>query len=282
VAEELALGQARADGGAVHGNERAVAALRVEAMQRPRHQLLPGAGLALDEHGNVAELRQPCHEAENPAHLCALRDESRFGHPRLQLGLLARGPRALLKQRGQLALERDVEIGGRAVQQPAGAQKKNLALRDGVPRRDAVRVGEGPQARRAGMAQQIRGGCLHARMLGDRDDKRPGVAQVRDPVCVAGAPHPAARQNLRDARSARVVVVPHDNEGRARSGSIRGDRHAIHADFRSAARRCSRKSSGWKGARHTRAMRSCCLLDEDRPPTRKRRAKESCESRRQR
>src|SRR5262249_30085332 len=52
VAEELALEQAARERGAIELDERAVLA-PTEPVDRVRDQLLPGAGLALDEHGRV-------------------------------------------------------------------------------------------------------------------------------------------------------------------------------------------------------------------------------------
>ena len=52
VAEQLALDQLARDRRHVDGDERAVAAL-AEIVQRARHQLLAGAGLAGDQHGEV-------------------------------------------------------------------------------------------------------------------------------------------------------------------------------------------------------------------------------------
>jgi hypothetical protein len=52
VAEQLALHQLAGDGGAVHGDE-GPALSRAAVMERLRHQLLAGAALAADQHGEI-------------------------------------------------------------------------------------------------------------------------------------------------------------------------------------------------------------------------------------
>jgi hypothetical protein len=66
VPEQLALDERRGDRGAVHGDERSLAPLG-EPVQRSRHELLPGAGLAEDGHGRLGG-RDALDEVEDVPH----------------------------------------------------------------------------------------------------------------------------------------------------------------------------------------------------------------------
>ena len=66
MAEEVAVEQVARDGGAVEGEEQAIAPRRC-LMQRAGHELLADAGLACDEHRDV-RLRDAPRRGEQVAH----------------------------------------------------------------------------------------------------------------------------------------------------------------------------------------------------------------------
>ena len=90
VPEELALEQGLGERRAAHGDERMIATRR-QTVDRSSDQLLPGAGLARDEHVHVG----PRGERDETAHLgdgCALADDRATGEAFLRLvGLLVAG-----------------------------------------------------------------------------------------------------------------------------------------------------------------------------------------------
>src|SRR5262249_8732934 len=73
VAEQLALEDPFGERLAVHGDERLADAV-APVMEETRDELLPGAALALDEHGRAAR-RHPSHEIEELAAARALGDD---------------------------------------------------------------------------------------------------------------------------------------------------------------------------------------------------------------
>jgi hypothetical protein len=96
VAEQLALDELAADRGAVHRDERALAP-GAALVERVCDELLPGAALAADEHGEVG-LRDLLDRLEHALHRGARADQvleaEIAGEPRAQPAVLAGEPRA--------------------------------------------------------------------------------------------------------------------------------------------------------------------------------------------
>ena len=90
MAEQLALGQGRTDRATVDDDERAVAALRIEAMQGLGEQLLAGAGLAGDQHVQIAERRDAGGPGVEALHHLAVADDTQAAEEGLRF---VAGPR---------------------------------------------------------------------------------------------------------------------------------------------------------------------------------------------
>jgi hypothetical protein len=106
VAEELALDQGGGDGRAVEDDQRAARAGAL-VVQPLGHQLLAGAGLALDQHGGVGG-RHPLEHREHPAHGHAAADEPAEALARRQRDLHHLGQH---RQAQRALAEGDVRVG---------------------------------------------------------------------------------------------------------------------------------------------------------------------------
>ena len=124
VAEQLALEEIAGDGGAVHLHERPVAT-GAEAVDGPRRELLPGAGLARDQDGDVDEggLRDDLAEFLHPG---ADPEREFLVHPGGRVVVLGRSSGR------QARRSRLLPDGCQAVDDPERVQVLRCALRDGL------------------------------------------------------------------------------------------------------------------------------------------------------
>ena len=180
VAEQLALQQVRRDGAAVHAEERHLRARRLR-VHRLGDDLLAGAALARDEHGDVRVL-EPIEQRVQTAHRRARPDEATVAEVAPQLGArlleIATHGRELLglaiEKPGQLVARRlELDVRGRQLLRARLVLLEEPRVLD----RDGGLVGE--RGQRGELGFEARAGAK-ARLDVERADRPPRRGSAAD------------------------------------------------------------------------------------------------------